>query len=619
MDWQFDQIQELREDVDLEAKLALGENGKGALPRDFWESYSAMANTQGGYIVLGVQEEKKSGQLKVVGLPNPEQVLKSLWDGLNNPQKASANLLSNDDVKVREFDGRKIIQIWVPEASRSQRPVYINGNPMIGTFRRNYEGDYRCPKETVNRMMAEQVEDARDARLLAGYDFNDLDLDAIKAYRNQFQSRQPDHTWNGCEMRDFLRNIGAWGVDRKSGASAPTVAGVLMFGNLRSILDAVPNYIVDYQERPQAKAEKRWIDRLTTDGSWSGNLYDFYRQVIRKLHSELKVPFQLKGVERVEDTPVHVALREALVNTLIHADYSGRVSVLVVKRPDLFGFRNPGGLRIPLIDAKRGGLSDCRNRNLQKMFQLLGAGEQAGSGIPKIYDGWNSQHWRQPEFMENITADREETLLRLRMVSLLPEETVEELGILFGASFYELPDPHRMALVTAAVEGSLTHARLLEMTNEHPHDLSGILHDLIGRGMLESDGTGRGTYYFLPGRHPVGGATLSLDEQEDNTIPLVQHKGAEVQHNGVDVQHKQDLEEIAAAISGSKRGNRKEVQDVIAKLCRVKEMSCQEIAALLCRTEQTIQNHYLNRMCDEGLLIPKYPIKHHPKQRYSAK
>lgn len=619
MDWKFEELEELREDVDLEVKLALGENAKGALPKDFWESYSAMANTQGGYIVLGVQEDRRSGEFKVVGMPNPEQVVKSLWDGLNNPQKASLNLLSDRDVVIRDFEGRAIIQIWVPEATRSQRPVYINGNPMIGTFRRNYEGDYRCPKETVNRMMAEQVEDARDARLLEGYDFADLNLDSIKAYRNQFQSRQPDHPWNDCEMREFLRNIGAWSVDRKTGDSAPTVAGVLMFGNLRSILDALPNYVVDYQERPQAKAEKRWVDRLTTDGSWSGNLYDFYRQVIRKLHSELKVPFQLKGAERVEDTPVHVALREALVNTLIHADYSGRISVLVVKRPDLFGFRNPGGLRIPLADAKRGGTTDCRNRNLQKMFQLLGAGEQAGSGIPKIYDGWNSQHWRQPEFMENITADREETLLRLRMVSLLPEDTVEELGLLFGSPFYQLPDTHRMALVTAAIEGSLTHARLLEMTNEHPHDLSGILHDLIARKMLESDGTGRGTYYFLPGRHPVGGAALSLEEQEDNTISEVQHKGDEVQHSEAEVQHKQRMEEIVAPLGGGKRAKRETVEAVIVKLCAIKEMSCQEIADLLNRSEQTIQNHYLNKMCDTGLLETKFPIKHHPKQRYRAK
>lgn len=57
----------------------------------------------------------------------------------------------------------------------------------------------------------------------------------------------------------------------------------------------------------------------------------------------------------------------------------------LVKRPDLFGFRNPGLFRLPLEDALRGGVSDCRNRNLQKIFQLVGLGEQAGSGFPKIY------------------------------------------------------------------------------------------------------------------------------------------------------------------------------------------------------------------------------------------
>jgi transposase len=61
------------------------------------------------------------------------------------------------------------------------------------------------------------------------------------------------------------------------------------------------------------------------------------------------------------------------------------------------------------------------------------------------------------------------------------------------------------------------------------------------------------------------------------------------------------------------------VQTAIFELCSIQEMSCKEIAALLDRTEDTIQNHYLNKMCDGGELITKYPVKHHPKQRYTAK
>src|SRR3989338_2287426 len=92
------------------------------------------------------------------------------------------------------------------------------------------------------------------------------------------------------------------------------------------------------------------------------------------------------------DTPVHEALREALVNTLIHADFSGRVSVLVVKRPDMFGFRNPGLMRIPIAQAVAGGTSDCSNRRLQTMFQLVGYGDHAGSGLPKIYHNLAAPH-----------------------------------------------------------------------------------------------------------------------------------------------------------------------------------------------------------------------------------
>lgn len=127
---------------------------------------------------------------------------------------------------------------------------------------------------------------------------------------------------------------------------------------------------------------------MVPDGSWSGNLYDFFRRVIRKLTADLKVPFVLKDGVRIDDTPTHQALREALVNCLIHADYSDRASVLVVKSPSGFSFRNPGVMRLPVAQALHGGASDCRNRTLHQMFLLINLGERAGSGVPKIRSGW---------------------------------------------------------------------------------------------------------------------------------------------------------------------------------------------------------------------------------------
>ncbi len=96
--------------------------------------------------------------------------------------------------------------------------------------------------------------------------------------------------------------------------------------------------------------------------------------------------------------------------------------------------------------ALRGGTSDCRNRKLQKMFQLVGIGEQAGSGIPKIYRNWSQQHWRLPALQEGVEPDQ--TSLAMLMVNLLPEETLQELDERFGVEFRELSDDQRLALVT---------------------------------------------------------------------------------------------------------------------------------------------------------------------------
>jgi len=77
-----------------------------------------------------------------------------------------------------------------------------------------------------------------------------------------------------------------------------------MFGHWPAIHECVSNYFVDYQEQqPEDKtSETRWLDRVVPDGTWSGNLFDFFRKVSRKLVADLKVPFVLKGNFRQYDT-----------------------------------------------------------------------------------------------------------------------------------------------------------------------------------------------------------------------------------------------------------------------------------------------------------------------------
>ncbi|MCI5126773.1 MAG: HTH domain-containing protein, partial [Candidatus Electrothrix sp. AR5] len=158
-----------------------------------------------------------------------------------------------------------------------------------------------------------------------------------------------------------------------------------------SIQEALPGYFVDYQEQGEDKgSHTRWLDRVIPDGTWSGNIFDFFLKTSRKLTADLKVPFQLKGHFRQDDTPLHRALREALVNTLVHADYSDRASILIKKNSEGFLFRNPGLMRVPTEQALQGGESDCRNQTLHQLFLMINLGERAGSGLPKIRQGWEN-------------------------------------------------------------------------------------------------------------------------------------------------------------------------------------------------------------------------------------
>jgi ATP-dependent DNA helicase RecG len=355
--------------------------------------------------------------------------------------------------------------------------------------------------------------------------------------------------------------------------------------------------------------------------------------VIQRLVRDLKVPFQLRGDTRVEETPVHEALREALVNTLIHADYSGRVSVLVVKRPDLFGFRNPGTMRMAVDVAVQGGVSDCRNRRLQAMFRHVGLGEQAGSGLSKVYSSWRSQHWRAPELYDRTTP-YEQTVFTLRMASLLPQATVAELEKRFGDTFRSATEIQKLALVTVALERKVTHARLRSMTEAHPRDITVALASLVQRGILETGGSHKRTFYYFPGQPPAddpalgfegGGRGVTPEPPTSTTGTSSQHSDDSSQLSSGSSQlrppsspRSSELELIAARIRARKRMPPRELEAGLLELTDGRFLTIAELSELTGRTADTLRNHYLMRMVSDAKLRLRYPESPtHPAQGYT--
>ncbi|WP_240474001.1 helix-turn-helix domain-containing protein [Salinivibrio socompensis] len=255
-------LKTLVESDQVEFKLAGGKDGKGTLPKDFWSSYSAMANGRGGWVILGVQE--KHGEFTPVGVVEPEKVKTDLFNQLNDRDKVSNNVISDQDAQHVILQGKPVLAIHIPPASRKQKPVHLKKTPFGNTYLRMHEGDRRCDDETVKRMLAEQLHDSRDNEILsAHYSFaDDINIDSLKTYRNLLAAHSPQHPYLEYELFELFQKIGGWRKDRETGKQGITIAGILMFGNWEAITAAAPNYFVDYQERPEAKTELRWIDRI---------------------------------------------------------------------------------------------------------------------------------------------------------------------------------------------------------------------------------------------------------------------------------------------------------------------------------------------------------------------
>lgn len=403
----FDQLSVWREGNRLEFKSA-----RGGFPRSFWETYSAFANTAGGMIVLGVEETPEGP--KAVGVADADALVQDPWNGLNNQQKVSANLLIDSDVAVEDVDGATLVVVKVPRADRMQCPVYISNSMNAGAYRRNGEGDYHCTMEVIRAMVRDSYDGAINRDVVDEVGIDALSSDSVHAYRNELSSLRLRHPWNDFQDDEFLLRVGAIGRSQEDGKLHPTKAGLLMFGEAWRTMEVFPNYFLDCR---QVSGGRRWDNRITSDsGDWSGSVCDFWKRASRMLCEGLPVPFELDSeLRRIDDTPQYEAVREGLTNALVHADYYGRTGIVATQKHTTVEFSNPGCLRLPIEVVEGGGVSDPRNRTLMTMFSLLGRGDKAGSGFDLLQSAARYAGVEGPELVEFLEPDRTRLALHVQM------------------------------------------------------------------------------------------------------------------------------------------------------------------------------------------------------------
>lgn len=610
-------LQDIAENEELEFKGA-----KGGFPGSFWETYSAFANTNGGVLVLGIKE--KHGLLKSDNLlaTDIDKLQKDLWSGLANRNTTNLNLLNNDDVKSLQVGNSYVLIIKVPRASRDQRPVYVGHDPYGGTYRRGYEGDFKCTRSEVQRMFADaDLTRTTDKRILKGYTIDDIDKESLRQYRQLFNISKPDHVWSTLNDLNFLKQLGAYRRDRISGEEGFTVAGILMFGKTDAITDdeCLPNFFPDYRNETSINGTERWLDRIYPDGTWEANLFQFYLRTLPRLQSFLPKPFSIKDNQRIDQSPAHVAIREVFVNLCVHPDYKAEGSLTVIFKNGTYLFSNPGTMLVSQEQFFEGGESVCRNPTLQKMFMMLGPAEKAGSGGAKIIEGWRTNNWKTPFLSERTRPDKVELLLSMQ--SLIQPEVLEELNNRLGIETQMLSPQVQTVLALALTEENVTNERLRYVLRLHKSDITSLLQNMCRQGLLLSDGYGRGTKYRLANTlssNNVVSNIANVDSLSSNVDSL--DSNVDSLDDDTDTTLGESIISIEAErLLKKKRLRPAEMETLIYEITS-EWRTIQELTRILGKDKSYLRNHVLPMLISKGILEREYTsIPNHPNQRYRRK
>ncbi|MBF0579929.1 putative DNA binding domain-containing protein [Erysipelotrichaceae bacterium RD49] len=466
----------LKEDCQTEIKEAK------QLPKSFWETYSSFSNTDGGDVVLGVREDSPVNEL--VGLSNTNQVLKDLWNGLSNPNKVNIRILQNSDVITRKIGDKEFVFIRVPEAHFHQKPIYLNGK-LDNTYIRTGDGDRKATNNEVATMMRNQSRNA-DSQVAKGMGIADLDPLTLAKFKNVINSRYPAQHFATFTDEEFLIRLGGAVRNRESGEFELFTGTILLLGKTNVISELFPHFHLDYFEFDPS-SENRWTFRISDNDYLIEeiNLFSFFEKVLNRISAIVKEPFGLDdNIVRKPDGGVTLrALREALVNSLIHSDYQiADSSVRIEVRQGQFTFKNPGQMLIPEDSFFVGGHSVVRNEVLMKLFSAAGFSERQGFGGSQIFSSSSARDYKLPEIKTSLT----QTELLFWTEPAHQTEQVQN-------------DYERFVLNIFKENANIRYSfsQLKEKTHLGEYRLRKTLNKLQQKQQIEMQGAGRGTTYGL--------------------------------------------------------------------------------------------------------------------------
>lgn len=337
------------EDLHTDFKQEVADNNE--LAKDI----ICLANTDGGQLIIGVAETRQ-----IVGVEDVDRLLLRIDDVAYQRCSPPVTVVP----EVLDVEGRQVVVVNVPKGD--QRPYATRSGQ---DYVRSGSRCRQASREELLRLFQGARSLYYDEQPVPGLTIGDLDLDSVQ--------RHLESTGREDLADDMSRLLRAWGL---YDGESPTVGGVVLFGR-----------------RPQEVLESSRVvaaafpgtdtgDDLTDRKDVSGGLFDVISQLEGFLALHLRRGHKVRAFEpeQVPEIPT-AALRESVVNALIHRDYTIAAPVRVFVLADRVEIHTPGQPPNTIdADAMRAGVHVPRNPHIYSRVADAELATRAGTGIHRI-------------------------------------------------------------------------------------------------------------------------------------------------------------------------------------------------------------------------------------------
>jgi len=330
----------------------------------------SFANTEGGVMYIGIDDNGRA-----VTLSNIKKLLEDIPNTIRN------KLQITPSVKIEEKDDREVIKITV---NSSDFPVFLDGKINIRTGSTTQE----LKGSELTNFLLEKTGETWDS-LTVDAIFDNLALETFEYFKGLAIDRLPEI--KNASYKTIFKNLELITNDEKL-----TRALILLFGKKPQTF-----FITAQGRAGRFKAPTEILDTVIADG----NLFKQLDTLINAIKKHLNVKFEIKGIERkdVWDYPLE-ALREAVINALIHKDYLSTAEIQIKIYDDRLWIWNPGKLpkQLTIESLKTEHSSFPKNPLIASVFYYAGFIERWGSGTKRMIDLCKAQGLPEPEFKEEF-------------------------------------------------------------------------------------------------------------------------------------------------------------------------------------------------------------------------